>query len=42
MARFGFMTMEGSGKSWIATMRDPNGKMMIRCKIANYRATCAP
>jgi hypothetical protein len=42
MARFGFMTMEGSGETWIATMRDPNGKMMTRCKIANYRATCAP
>ena len=42
MARFGFMTMEGSGKSWFATMRDPHGKMMTRCKIAHYRATCAP
>ena len=42
LARFGFMTMEPSGKGWIATVRDVDGKVITRCTIANYRATCRP
>ncbi len=42
IARFGFMTMELSGKGWIPTVRDVDGKMITRCTIANHRATCRP
>jgi len=42
MVRFGFMTMERSGEEWTATLRDVDGKKVIRCSIANSRATCAP
>ena len=42
MARFGFMTMERSGKDWTATLRDVDGNKVTRCSIANSRATCAP
>jgi Calcineurin-like phosphoesterase len=39
-ARFGFLTLERSGRGWVGTVCDVDGNAMVRCTITDERVTC--
>ncbi len=42
LRQFGYLTMEGAGTDWTATLRDPEGMSVLTCAIRNIRLSCAP
>jgi len=42
LRQFGYLTMEGAGTDWTATLRDTDGNTVLSCALRDIRLSCAP
>lgn len=42
LRQFGYLTMEGAGTNWTATLRDTEGMAVLTCAIQDIRLSCPP